>query len=87
MTLNNSTEIRAAANNSSYAMRVSEVLQVQFPQASFVSVDTDVATQSRTAHSCDRYLQAVKTYLLLTDKLTINEYHPTTSLRLYQVQI
>lgn len=36
-------------------MRVSEVLQVQFPQARFVSVDTDVATQSRTAHSCDRY--------------------------------
>jgi hypothetical protein len=46
---------KAAANNSSYAMRVSEVLQVQFPQASFVSVDIDVATQSRTAHSCDRY--------------------------------
>jgi len=42
-------------NNSSYAMRVSEVLQVQFSQASFVSVDTDVATKSRTAHSCDRY--------------------------------
>jgi len=41
-------------NNSSYAMRVSEVLQVQFSQASFVSVDTDVATKSRTAHSCDR---------------------------------
>jgi len=41
-------------NNSSYAMRVSEVWQGQFPQASFVSVDTDVATQSRTAHSCDR---------------------------------
>jgi len=45
-------------NNSSYAMRVSEVLQVQFSQASFVSVDTDVATKSRTAHSCDRYVSA-----------------------------
>lgn len=32
-------------------MRVSEVLQVQLPQASFVSVDRDVATKSRTAHS------------------------------------
>ncbi len=48
------------ANNSSYAMRVSEVLQVQFPLASFVSVDTDVATQSRTAHSCDRYVPLAK---------------------------
>ena len=45
---------KTTANNSSYAMRVSEVLQVQFPQARFVSVDTDAATQSRTAHSCDR---------------------------------
>jgi hypothetical protein len=44
-------------NNSSYAMRGSEVSQVQFPQARFVSVDRDVATQSRTAHSCDRYGQ------------------------------
>jgi len=47
-------KIRAAHNNSSYAMRVSEVLQVQFPHSRFVSVDTDVATQSRTAHSCNR---------------------------------
>lgn len=37
-----------------YAMRVLEVLQVQFPQASLVSVDTDVTTQSRTTHSCER---------------------------------
>ena len=32
-------------------MRVSEVFQVQLPQASFVSVDTDAAMQSLTAHS------------------------------------
>jgi hypothetical protein len=51
-------KITLATNSSSYAMLVSEVFQVQFPQASFVSVDTDVATQSRTAHSCKRYLQA-----------------------------
>jgi len=50
-----------SANNSSYAMRVSEVLQVQFPQARFVTVDTDVATQSRTAHSIDRYHKAWET--------------------------
>jgi hypothetical protein len=48
-------------NNSSYAMWVSEVLQVQFPQASFVTGDRDVATQSRTAHRCDRYVQAQHT--------------------------
>jgi hypothetical protein len=48
-------------NNSSYAMRVSEVLQVQFPQARLVSVDSDVATQSRTAHSCDRCVQLKET--------------------------
>lgn len=43
--------------NSSYAMRVSAVLQVQFPQGGFVPVDTDAARQSRTVHSCDCYLQ------------------------------
>jgi hypothetical protein len=52
----NAEQISTTANNSSYAMRVSEVLQVPFPQARFVSIDTDVATQSRTAHSCDRYV-------------------------------
>ncbi len=35
-------------------MRVSEVLQLQFPQASFVSWDTDAASQSRTGHSRER---------------------------------
>jgi len=40
---------KPAANNSSYAIRVSEVLQVQFPQAIFVSVDKKVVAQSRTA--------------------------------------
>ena len=54
-------KIKTPYNNSSYAMRVLEVLQVQFPQANFVSVDTDVATQSRTAHSCDRSLLLYKT--------------------------
>jgi len=34
-------------------MQDSEVLQVQFPQASFVSVDTGVATHSLTAQSFD----------------------------------
>jgi hypothetical protein len=47
-------------NNGSYVMRVSEVLQVQFPQASFVSGDTDVATQSRTTHSRDRWQSCLK---------------------------
>ena len=32
-------------------MRVSEGLQVQFSQASFVTRDRDAATQSRTVHS------------------------------------
>ena len=41
-------------------MRVSAVLRVQFPQARVVSVDTDVAMQSRTAHSCDRYGQFLR---------------------------
>jgi hypothetical protein len=41
-------------NNSLYAMRVSEVLQVQIKQARFVSVNTDIAMQSRTADNCDR---------------------------------
>jgi hypothetical protein len=35
-------------------MRVSEVLHIQFPQAGFVSVDTDLDTQSGTAHSRNR---------------------------------
>ena len=35
-------------------------MQVQFSLASFVSVDTDAAPKSRTAHSRDRYLQAKK---------------------------
>lgn len=38
-------------------MRVSAVLQVQFPQARFVTGDTFAATQSRTGHSRDRYQQ------------------------------
>jgi hypothetical protein len=42
-------------------MRVSVVLQVQYPQASFVWVDSDVDTQSRTAHSCHRYVAFNKT--------------------------
>jgi hypothetical protein len=45
-------------------MRVSEVLHVLFPQARFVTVDTDVATQSRTAHSCERFPESLKKYLL-----------------------
>ena len=52
---------KAAANNSSYAMRVSEVLQVQFPQARFVTGDRDVATKSPTAHSRGRWQQNKKT--------------------------
>jgi hypothetical protein len=32
-------------------MRVSEVLQVQFPQASFVTWDTDASPQSGTFHT------------------------------------
>ncbi len=40
-----------AANNGSFPMRVSVVCQVHCPQASFVSVDTDVATQCLTGHS------------------------------------
>ena len=35
-------------------MSVSEVLQVQVPQARFVSVDTEVATQSLTGRSRER---------------------------------
>ncbi len=35
-------------------MRDLEILKAQFPQARFVSLDTDVATQSPTVHSCDR---------------------------------
>jgi len=42
------------ANNSSYAMRVSEVLQVQFPQASFVTGDTDATPKSGTFHTALR---------------------------------
>jgi hypothetical protein len=38
----------------------SEGLQVQFPQASIVSVDTDIATQSRTAQICDRFVRVKK---------------------------
>lgn len=34
--------------NISYSMRISEVMHDQFSQASFVSIDTDVATESRT---------------------------------------
>jgi PKD repeat protein len=45
------------ANNSSYAMRVSEVLQVQFQQASFASVDRGIATQTSTAHAYYRCVQ------------------------------
>ncbi len=36
---------------------VSEVLQVRLPQAGFVSVDTDIVTQSRTTHSREGYSQ------------------------------
>lgn len=45
-------------NNSSYEMRVSEVLHVKFPQVRFVLVDTDITTQTRIVHICDRYKQA-----------------------------
>ena len=38
-------------------MWVSEGLQVQFPLARFVTCDKDEVTQSRTAHSCERWLQ------------------------------
>ena len=33
-------------------------LQVQFPQARFVTCDTDAATQSRTGHSRGRCVQS-----------------------------
>jgi hypothetical protein len=45
-------------------MRVSAVFQVQFPQARFVLVDTDVATQSRTALSRARPLKQKKIPIL-----------------------
>jgi len=32
------------------------VMQVQYPQASFATGDTDVATKSPTAHTADRYV-------------------------------
>ena len=37
-------------------MRVSEVFQVQFPLVGFVSVDSEVTTQSRTTHSRNRQI-------------------------------
>jgi hypothetical protein len=53
-------------------MRVSGVLQVQFPLAGFVSVDTGAAVQSLTADSCDRYkyqkLRALTTRCLAVKK-------------------
>jgi len=48
---------KTSANNGSYPMRVSEGLQVQFPQAKFVTCDTEAATQTRTGHSRNRYRQ------------------------------
>ena len=57
--------INTANNNSSYAMRVSEVLKVQFLQARFVQVDTEEATKSRTTQSFDRY-RSCKVYPMLT---------------------
>ncbi len=38
-------------------MRVSEVLQVQFPQAKFFSGDKNTVPQSGTFHSRNRYVK------------------------------
>jgi hypothetical protein len=49
-------------------MRISAVFQVQFPQARFVSVDTDVATQALFAVMCKVDLGSAYGFTYVGDK-------------------